>query len=52
MTQSITPNRKYTDEREKERLLMQYTGIFKHQIKEFGEVAAKRINKPRTNHAK
>lgn len=31
---------------------MQYAGIFRHQIKEFGEVATKRINKPRTNYSK
>lgn len=46
-----TPN-SYLNEKEKDRLLMQYAGIFRHQIKEFGEVVSKRMNKPRTNYSK
>lgn len=40
------------DPRERERLLMQYAGIFRHQIKEFGETLAKRTTKARKNDAR
>lgn len=40
------------DPTERERLLMQYAGIFPNNIKEYGETIAKRINKPRKNYAR
>ena len=51
MNQSIIPN-KIFDEKEKERILQQYMGIFKHQTKEFGEIKKKQINKPQINYSR
>ena len=51
MSLPTTPN-KILDEKEKERILQQYMGIFKHQIKEFGEMKRKKTNKPQVNYSR
>lgn len=43
--QSTRHARNLTDPKEMERLLMQYGGIFKRNIKEFGEKVVKRHKK-------
>lgn len=37
--------RSYNDPKERERLLMQYGGIFKNNIKEFGDVVVRKLKK-------
>lgn len=50
--QSISRNRKLDERGERQRLLEQYMGIFPYAIKEFGEMVARRPNKPKKNYSK
>jgi len=47
---STKPSRRLSDLHEKDRLLMQYAGIFKHNIKEFAATTPKKY-KNRVNYA-
>ena len=50
--QNKSPKRgNLTDPLEKERILMTYAGIFKNQIKQFGETVVKK-HRPKTNYSR
>jgi hypothetical protein len=40
------------DEQEYERILQQHMGVFRHQIREYGETVRNVIQKPKTNYAR
>ena len=50
-SQPIKRAKNYNDPKERERLLMQYAGIFKNSIKEYGETVMKK-HKRQVNYAR
>lgn len=42
----------YNDQKERERLLAQYAGIFPSNIKEYGEMMKSRLHKPKKNYSR